>query len=267
MVYSLTWLGPVLKGAGLKVAPDFGWESRGLGDVGETVGVICHHTATAGGGNFPTHHTLVHGREDLRGPLAQLGLGRDGTFYLIAAGLCQHAGPGSFREWTKGNTHFVGIEAENSGAKDDPWPPAQLDAYKRGVAAILKHIGRGAEFCIGHKEWAPTRKTDPTFDMNKFRAGVAEILNGSAAPPVLIPAREPGNLLKRGRPTLRRGDDDKLVPTIQRALKITPTSTHFGPKTEAALRAFQRERGMVPDGIVGPKTWDAIDRAGAGANA
>jgi len=28
--------------------------------------------------------------------------------------------------------------------------------------------------------------------------------------------------------------------------------------TEAAVRRFQRAHGMVPDGIVGPKTWQKL---------
>ena len=28
----------------------------------------------------------------------------------------------------------------------------------------------------------------------------------------------------------------------------------FGPETEATVRQFQRDHGLVPDGIVGPKT-------------
>jgi len=33
----------------------------------------------------------------------------------------------------------------------------------------------------------------------------------------------------------------------------------FGTKTEAAVRAFQSAHGLDPDGIVGPKTWRALD--------
>ena len=32
----------------------------------------------------------------------------------------------------------------------------------------------------------------------------------------------------------------------------------FGPKTEAAVRAFQKEKNLAVDGIVGPLTWAAL---------
>lgn len=35
----------------------------------------------------------------------------------------------------------------------------------------------------------------------------------------------------------------------------------FGPVTEETVRAFQRERGLEADGIVGRATWDALVRA------
>src|SRR5262245_20741988 len=175
MIFSLTWLPGVLKEAGLKVATLDGWESCGRGDVGDIMGVICHHTAGPKNGNMPSLNTLINGRPDLQGPLSQLGLCRGGTYYVIAAGRCNHAGAGVWKDITTGNTSFIGIEAENTGTTDDVWPEVQLDALRRGVAAILKHLGRGAEFCCGHKEYAlPTgRKSDPLFDMNAFRAAVA----------------------------------------------------------------------------------------------
>jgi putative chitinase len=49
------------------------------------------------------------------------------------------------------------------------------------------------------------------------------------------------------------------VVTLQQAVGATPSDGVFGPTTEARLRQFQRANGLVPDGIAGPATWDAID--------
>lgn len=266
MPHSLTWMPRVLREAGLKVALVDNWETRGRGDVGTIVGVICHHTAGQKNGVMPSLNTLIHGRSDLPGPLSQLGLGRDGTYFVIAAGRCNHAGTGRWQNATQGNTSFIGIEAENTGRTDDfPWPAVQMDAYHRGVAALLRHVGRSANFCAGHKEYALPRgrKPDPSFDMNVFRSSVAAILNGTAPAPVLIPPVEPpaGPGAPPGRPTLRRGSTGALVKQVQRRVGVTPDAAGtFGPRTEAAVRQFQRARGMVPDGIVGPRTWAALDR-------
>jgi hypothetical protein len=263
MAYSLTWLRQVLQDAGLKVAPVDGWEDRGNGDVQTTAGVMCHHTAGPRNGNMPSLNTLLNGRSDLPGPLAQLGLGRDGTFYVIAAGRCNHAGQGSWQGVTAGNSSFIGIEAENTGLSDDtPWPDVQTDAYRRGVAAILTRIGKTADFVAGHKEYAlpAGRKDDPDFDMVAFRSEVAAILAGTVPAPTLIPAMEPE--VRTGafaaRPTLRRPSAGELVKQVQAKVGVVADG-NFGPKTEAAVRVFQQAHGAVPDGIVGPKTWVLLD--------
>jgi peptidoglycan hydrolase-like protein with peptidoglycan-binding domain len=263
MAHSLTWLPDALKMAGLKVAPVDGWENRSRVDISHVFGVICHHTAGPKSGNMPSLKTLIQGRPDLPGPLAQLGLARDGTFFIIAAGKANHAGKGRFQGIPNANSNFIGIEAENTGLNNDsPWPDVQLDAYHRGVAAILKHIGRGAEFCGGHKEYAlpKGRKTDPDLDMDQFRAAVAAILSGTAPAPTLIPAVEPPPQpgASPGRPTLRRGATGGLVRQIQ-AKVGAHVDGKFGAATEAKVRDFQRGKGLVPDGIVGPKTWRALD--------
>lgn len=264
MSFSLTWLPDVLLQAGLKVATDPGWENRGRREMGTVQGVLCHHTAGPKTGNMPTLRLLREGRSDLPGPLAQLGLGRDGTFYVVAAGLANHAGKGSFRGIVDGNTHLIGIEAENTGLAGDPWPDVQVAAYRHGVAALLKHIGASSDLCIGHKEWAPGRKTDPTFDMGAFRAGVQAVMSGAAPALAPIPPQEPQAAAgqQQPRPTLRRGmvdtAADSWIRQLQRACGVDADGW-FGAATEAAVRALQRAAGLVPDGIVGPKTWAALD--------
>ncbi len=259
MVYSLTWLAKVLLDAGLKVSEQPDWRDRGRREMGTIKGVICHHTAGPRTGIMPSLGTITHGRSDLPGPLAQLGLGRDGTFFIVAAGRANHAGEGVWQGLTTGNSNFIGIEAENSGAKDDPWPKVQMDAYQRGVAAILSHVGAKAIMCCGHREYALPRgrKPDPSFNMDEFRSKVSAIMDGAAPPPVLIPPID-----AEGRPTLRRGAKGELVEQIQTKLGVTPADGDFGPRTEAEIRSFQAKyvEGEVPDGIVGPKTWAALDK-------
>lgn len=264
----LTWLPSVLEAAGLKWAPVDGWQTRGRGPMGDVAGVICHTTVGPRHGNMPSLRVLIEGRADLAGPLAQLGLGRDGTYYVIAAGRCNHAGKGTWNGINAGNTRFIGIEAENTGLGDEPWPDIQIQAYQHGVGAILKHLGLNADCCCGHKEWAlpAGRKQDPDFGqllpLTTFRSAVQDFIEGRTSPRPPIPRLEPGT----GRATLRRGASGPLVMALQQklaqALSTAPVGAladgEFGPRTEAAVREFQRRNGLVPDGIVGPKTWAAL---------
>lgn len=65
-------------------------------------------------------------------------------------------------------------------------------------------------------------------------------------------------------PVLRRGSTGDAVRKLQRALESVGNSPGsvdgiFGPKTEAAVRAFQTRRGLnLIDGLVGPETWGAL---------
>ena len=175
MTYALIWLPAVLKAAGLTVVEEPGWPTRGHGDMGFVKGVLCHHTAgPLDHGDAPSLDTVINGRPDLAGPLAQLVLGRSGTYYTVAAGKCYHAGAGIWQGVTMGNSELIGIEAENTGLPNDPWPAVQMDAYARGCAALLKHIHAPVVMCAGHKEYATPhgRKDDPSFDMPTFRAAV-----------------------------------------------------------------------------------------------
>ncbi|MEO9779007.1 MAG: N-acetylmuramoyl-L-alanine amidase [Sedimentitalea sp.] len=263
MAFKLTWLPGVLRNSGLKVSEVGGWQNRGRREMGTVRGIMCHHTAGGLSGIMPSLNVIRRGRSDLPGPLAQLGLGRDGTFFVIAAGVANHAGRGMWQGVTTGNSSFIGIEAENTGRSNDfPWPEVQMDAYARGCAAILNHIGASAIMCCGHKEFARPagRKPDPSFDMDKndhddmdsFRTQVHEFMHGTGVPRPIIPAESAD-----GRPTLRRPATGDLVKEIQAKVGVS-IDGDFGPNTEAAVRAFQQRNGLVPDGIVGPKTWEVL---------
>ncbi|MFJ4656139.1 N-acetylmuramoyl-L-alanine amidase [Nocardia sp. NPDC088792] len=175
------WLADVLREAGLRVIEHDGWRDRGHGDFADLRGVLCHHTA--GGG--PNDWRIVqYGRPDLEGPLAQLVLERDGTYRVIAAGVCWHAGRGSWPGWPTNNAnyHVIGIEAVSRGDGTD-WTPAQLDAYRRGCAAILRRIGRTARDCVAHREYSSEGKIDPAgIDMPTFRRDVQSLIDGEEAP-------------------------------------------------------------------------------------
>ena len=63
-------------------------------------------------------------------------------------------------------------------------------------------------------------------------------------------------------PLLKHGDKGESVAVLQRALIAAghpiAADGDFGDKTEAALLAYQQQRGLVADGIYGPATAAAI---------
>jgi hypothetical protein len=64
-------------------------------------------------------------------------------------------------------------------------------------------------------------------------------------------------------PTQKEGSKGPLVIVIQARLDIHGFNVGardgiFGPKTKRGVMAFQSAKGLVADGIVGPKTWDAL---------
>ncbi len=71
------------------------------------------------------------------------------------------------------------------------------------------------------------------------------------------------------RPTLRNGSRGVYVKYLQQKLtsKLYPLGADdgiFGTATEQAVREFQRENELSPDGIVGPLTWEIVSRIGGG---
>jgi len=63
-------------------------------------------------------------------------------------------------------------------------------------------------------------------------------------------------------PLVRQGDQQHPVKTLQYLLRARGHTVTvdgiFGPKTDAAVRDFQKSKGLAVDGVVGPYTWQAL---------
>lgn len=66
-------------------------------------------------------------------------------------------------------------------------------------------------------------------------------------------------------PVLKIGCSGSEVKQLQRSLRaigihLDLVDGTFGSMTDKAVRAFQRRKGLVVDGVVGPSTWRALSR-------
>jgi hypothetical protein len=185
-------------------------------------GVVCHWTATPDtvrpSDPYPSLSIVRDGRTGLPGPLAQLGLRRDGAVLVIAAGLSYHAGEGYWPGiGANGNADTIGVEAEEGG--DGDWTLEMLDAYPRLALGLHLHYRFPLSNVIGHNEWAPRRKVDISRwpdGMAGFRARVRNLLAAPAVPDV---PEEDDDMVKflKGDSTARDSDG---VPYGHRVFKV-----------------------------------------------
>ncbi len=74
-----------------------------------------------------------------------------------------------------------------------------------------------------------------------------------------------GNTVDITLPVLARGSEGYTVRVLQYlltgngySLPVYGTDSDFGAETEAAVKAFQQDNGLTPDGIVGKATWTSL---------
>jgi hypothetical protein len=173
----LTGMADALRGAGLKVVEQSGWKTRGHGSMTNVHGLTVHHTASGRSARPKLGlDTVEDGRPGLDGPLAHLYLDVDGTWYVVAAGLCYHAGVSLKEDYE--NDHRIGVECHAAGdGWSEDWPEVQMESLALGAKALADHYDFGVEDILGHKETCSPRgrKVDPSFSMNEFRDMVKEI--------------------------------------------------------------------------------------------
>lgn len=176
----VTNLPDVVRGAGLKVIVESGYDTRNHGELEGLRGLVLHHTGSSGSSAW---QVVRDGRPDLEGPLAQMTLERDGTVRVISSGVCWHAGTGTWPSigTNVGNAYCLGIECVYNGSDITA---EQRRVYPILAAALCRAYGIPVGNVIGHREWATPagRKSDPgQIDLPAFRRTVQALVNG--APP------------------------------------------------------------------------------------
>lgn len=189
----------VLRAEGVHVAEHAGWRTNERDDetgksFGPVHGVLIHHTVSTS-----SLAVVFGGRTGLPGPLAHSHLAKSGLCTLVSAGRANHAGlvavnayetllaeapthpaPLKSSGTVDGNDFLYGIEIENLGDGDDPYPPVQYDAAVRWASALCRAHGWSAHSVVGHKETSIEGKIDPSFSMTGFRTDVAARLAHTA---------------------------------------------------------------------------------------
>jgi murein DD-endopeptidase MepM/ murein hydrolase activator NlpD len=122
-----------------------------------------------------------------------------------------------------------------------------------GGSGLGKENGYGAHLHLSFRVGGKPTMAAGNLDYEIFRGAPTGV---APATPSVAPAKAgtrayPGRMLKQGEPA----NADVLY--IQNKLGVNPTGP-FGPKTHAAVVAFQTSKGLKADGIVGPLTWSKL---------
>lgn len=157
-----------LRKAGLEVREVDGWKTRGRPGTFAPKGGVNHHTAghPSKTSPAPSLGIVTVGRPDLIGPLCNVLFGLDKTFYVVAAGIANHAGlpdVSPFHGMT-GNSSAYGIEVEHDGLH--PLGDKRVALLATAWAAIFRGKNIPASQLFQHWEWAPSRKIDLATNMH-----------------------------------------------------------------------------------------------------
>jgi hypothetical protein len=101
-----------------------------------------------------------------------------------------------------------------------------------------------------HVEIAPAHADDPAYYEKVFAGLKGKAISAAPASNGPLAFAFPGTPLKKGS----KGDAVKLVQSVI-GLKA---DGDFGPKTEEAIKVWQKSRQLNPDGVIDAEDWDVM---------
>jgi hypothetical protein len=151
------------------------------------------------------------------------------------------------------STHASGTSGDLNATKH---PLGKRNTFSADQARRIRDRLRYYEGCIRWGGDYENRADEMHFEINRGAADCKRVADKirAAAAVVATPVPPPATV---ARPTIQRGSKGEAVALIQRFLGVKPADGDFGPITEAAVKSYQRMKGLTPDGIVGSATWAA----------
>ena len=142
--------------------------------------------------------------------------------------------------------YYASLYSSRSAEFGTPQQLVQGGLSRQAFAALQLWKGRGQTW----GDWS-------TYNNGEYRAH----LNGFTPPSGISSGAEP---------TIQSGASGAAVSALQTDLNLLgyglAADGVFGPKTRAAVVAFQQSRGLSQDGVVGPLTWGALQAAVGATN-
>lgn len=146
---------PLKDSAGLNYVP--GWVGTTNMSMRKANYVIIHHTA-----QNTCEQTLKTFTLPRTAVSAHYVICRDGTVHHMLNDLLRahHAGVGKWGNVTDMNSGSIGVEIDNTGS--EPFPEVQINSLLVLLERLKKAYGIPQANFIGHLDWAPGRKVDPS---------------------------------------------------------------------------------------------------------
>lgn len=234
----------------------------------------------------------IEGRPGVPGPLYKVVIDSRGQRWLLAAphvkanhggriarsawrSLCEgetptvptgeKAPPTVTTTFKNAHTHSVALDWSGDPRK---LTAAAVDALIEELTDWCTATGNPVDVCIDHYEAAWWRKIDvhSGMDMDKIRTYVNRQLDKGVSEWHDVAWVTAGTAKGSPRPLLKKGVESSWVTSVRRiylrlgyrAAYTTGNPARFGGGMDTATKQFQKARGLVCDGIIGPKTWRAL---------